>query len=288
MTTTMPREAPAPAPAPSAWDEARLRLHALNRGWSNFSMLRRRDYDGAVCSMKNAGTHWVKYMLGLLLAELYELPPPEHLGSKEIIGHPRTPPVYRQIPQIVSSHSAPHHLLHYRWIARQLRLPRYVVVVRDMRHILVSYYEKWHGDDGTSFSDYLRGRSSTRRFSGDLWEFVRYLNAWAPIVLGQPERATVLRYEDLRADPAGELARIARHLGIADVTPELAQRIVARASKQEMAKRLDPSEDRFEQVISFGERHAFDWFSEADRRYFTSAVERNLVYDYGYDFTRWD
>jgi len=287
MTTALPREAPMPRLGPTRWDELRLRLHSLNRGWFNLSMLRRRHYDGAVCSMKNTGTHWVKYMLGLLLAELYQLPPPEHLGSKEIIGHPKQPPLYRQIPQIVSSHSAAHHLLHYPVVTRLCHFPRYVVVVRDIREILVSYYEKWHGAGEASFSDYLRGRASTRRFSGDLWEFIRYLNSWAPIVAAQPELATVLRYEDLKADPPAELMRIATHLGIQGVSAELARRVVAQASKEQMAKRLDPDEDRFERVINFGERRAVDWFAEADRRYFTAALERTLQCDYGYDFADW-
>ncbi|MDP6707535.1 MAG: sulfotransferase domain-containing protein, partial [Alphaproteobacteria bacterium] len=248
-------------------DLVRLWLHAQNRGWFNTTMLRRRRFDGAVCSLKNAGSHWVKYMLSLALAELHGLPAPEHIRSNAIVGHPKRPPAHSHIPQIVTSHSAAHHLLHWRPAGRLLRLPRYVVLVRDLRHLLVSYHEKWHDAGEVDFAAYLRGRATPKRFDGTIWEFIRFLNSWAPVIQQQPERAIVARYEDLERDTEAELVRIAAHLGIDGLTPELARRVAAMASREEMAKHPDPTENHHDKVVGLETRAALDWYDDADRRF---------------------
>ncbi len=57
-------------------DELRLRARSLNRALFNPPTLRHRHFDGFIASMQHSGTHWLKYMLGLTLAKLYDLPPP--------------------------------------------------------------------------------------------------------------------------------------------------------------------------------------------------------------------
>ncbi len=95
-------------------DELRFRARSLNRGLFNLTTLRHRHFDGIVAGMQHGGSHWVKYMLGLTLAKIHDLTPPSHLLDNSIVGHPKSPPLYPQIPQIVTTHSIPHGLLHRR------------------------------------------------------------------------------------------------------------------------------------------------------------------------------
>ena len=65
-------------------DELRFRVRSLNRGLFNPSTLRHRQFDGFIASMQQSGSHWLKYMLGLTLARLYDLPPPAHIQDDAI------------------------------------------------------------------------------------------------------------------------------------------------------------------------------------------------------------
>ena len=123
-------------------DDLRFRLHCLNRGLFNVSTLRRRHFDGALYSTKNSGAHWLKYMLGLTIAELHDLAPPEHLDSHDIIGGPKSTDFPPGIPRIVTAHSIAHLALRWPAVVRRLALPQCVILVRDIRVVLVSLFEK--------------------------------------------------------------------------------------------------------------------------------------------------
>jgi hypothetical protein len=45
------------------------RAKVLNENWTNFSVLRHGAFDGVLVTSKNSGTHWLKYMLAVALAE---------------------------------------------------------------------------------------------------------------------------------------------------------------------------------------------------------------------------
>jgi len=217
------------------------------------------------------------------LAELYDLPAPEHIKSDAIIGHPKHPPIYPNIPRIVLTHSIAHHAMRLPFVHRALGLPRYIVLVRDIRHILVSVYEKWDETHRVDFSTYLRGDLRNRSYATDIWQLMRFFNAWGAVVEACPDRAMVLRYEDLTAKPRDNLAKVCTFLGIEHVAPDLIERAVTSASKQEMAKRLDPREDHADRVVNPGERDPNDWFGAADRDFLAEVCRRNLKYNFGYD-----
>ena len=263
-------------------DDLRFRLRCLNRGLFNATIIRHRGIDGHITTARNCGSHWVKYMLGLLLAELYGLPNPEHIESNEIVGHPKHPPVYPQIPRIVLTHSTAHHAMRLPVVHRALGLPRYVVLVRDIRHILVSVYEKWDETHRIDFPTFLRGDVRSRRYA-DIWQLMRFFNAWGAVIEACPERAMALRYEDLTVDTRGSLARLCAFLGLEGVTPALIEHAVMGASKQEMAQRLYPSEAHAHKVVNLGERDPNDWFGAADRDFLAEVCRRNLKYRFGYD-----
>ena len=87
-----------------------FRAYTVNRRWSNASLLVHRAFDGHIVSMHQSGSHWIKNMLGRVLQQIYGLPPLRHIQDDSIIGHTKSPPIYRHIPQIVHSHGYPHAL----------------------------------------------------------------------------------------------------------------------------------------------------------------------------------
>jgi len=112
---------------------------------------------------------------------------------------------------------------------------------------------------------------------------MRFFNAWGAVVAACPDRTMVLRYEDLTADARDSLAKVCTFLGIEPVAPDLIERAVTSASKQEMANRLDPGEDHADRVVNLGERDPNDWFGAADRDFLAEVCRRNLKYNFGYD-----
>ncbi len=266
-------------------DELRFRARSLNRALFNPPTLRHRRFDGYIASMQQSGTHWLKYMLGLTLAKLYDLPPPAYISDDSIVGHPKSPPLYAQIPQIVTTHSIPHILLRSRTLFRLLHFPRYLILVRDIHDGLAAYYEKWKGEYGVDFSTYLRGDVRGKTYTYDIWERIRFLNVWGPVVARHPERTAVLKFEELKADPRGELARVCDYFDIKGVTPDLLDEVIAGASKEEMAKRPDPKWTGANlRVVRMDSRPAEEWYTEEDRRFVAELCRRNLKYTFGYRY----
>ena len=221
-------------------------------------------------------------MLGLTLADIYNLSPPKHIQDDSVVGHPKTPPLYPQIPQIIHSHSIPHFLLKSRLILSTFHFPKYLILIRDVRHTLVSYYEKWNHVYGVDFSTFVRGDVRGKKFRKDVWFYIQFLNDWGALVAHHPERIAVLKYEEIRADPVGELARVLDYFGIAGATPQLLKSVVAKASKSEMANRPNPRVKA--SVVRMDDRSSAEWFSEEDRLFISQICRRNLKYTFGYQY----
>ena len=269
----------------STSDELRFRTRSLNRALFTPTTLYRRHFDGFIASMHQSGTHWLKYMLGLTLAKLYDLPPPYYLQDNSIIGHPKSPPLWEQIPHIVATHSVSHILLRSRSLFRLLHFPKYLILVRDIRDVLVAHYERHKGEYNMDFSTHLRGDVRGKKYYNDIWWCVRFLNGWGPVVERHPEQAAVLKYEDLRADTRGQLARVCEHFRIEGVTPDLIDEVVAGASKEEVAKRPDPRWTGTELgVVRMDSRPSEEWYTDADRRFVAEVCRRNLKYTFGYRY----
>ena len=212
----------------------RIRYHArtVERGLLNLRTVRHLWVDGVLVTMQQSGTHWVRYMLGLVLARLYDVPPPAYIQDRSIVGKP----IHRHIPRIADTGMHPNYLLRSRALFRLLHVPKHVVLVRDLRDSLVSNYERLKDNYNVDFSTYLRGDVRRKNYRSDIWSRIRFLNGWGPVVERQPEHVAVLKYEDLLADTRGQLARICEHFRIGGVTPGLLDEVVAAASKAEMAK----------------------------------------------------
>lgn len=265
-----------------AADEWRFRARCLNRGLFNTATLRHRQFDGFIVSMNHAGTHWLKYMVGLVLADLHGVPAPAPFQDDTVVGHTKSPPIYPDIPQIVHAHSVTHFLLRSRTLMRLLHYPRYLIMVRDIRDLLVAHYEKWKDEYKVDFATYVRGDVRGKKYHSDIWGDIRFLNAWGPVAENHPDRAMVLKYEDLRADARGNLARVCDHFRLAGVTEELLDRVIRAASKDEMAKHPNPGEKL--RVIRKDSRPSSEWYGDDDRRLVAELCRRHLKYPFGYDY----
>ncbi len=264
-------------------DELRFRARSLSRDLFKRPLLRRRHCDGYVACMHQAGSHWLRYMLALTLARLYDLPPPAHIRDLSIVGI-QGRPIYPHIPQIAISHSIPHYLQRSRTLFRILHFPRYMVLVRDVRDALVSHYEKTKGDYNVDFSTYLRGDVRSHKYGHDIWVRIRFLNAWGAVVERHPKHAAFVKYEDLLADTRGQLARVCDHFNIEGVTPDLLDEVAAAASKTEMAKRPNPKSKKKRILVRMDARPADEWYTDEDRRFVAEVLRRNLKHTFGYQY----
>ena len=256
-------------------------FHAWRRGLGNFALLSQRHCVGQIASMHQSGTHWLKFMLANALSYQYSTPPPAYNHANDVIGGPRDPVIYAALPRLISSHSMPHPVLRFAWTQKQLGLPRYVVLVRDLRASLASNYVKWSQRYGVDFSTYLRGDVAGRRYNSDIWWTLRFMNAWGAAAARAQHRITVLRYEDLQSNPLTELARIATHLQLHLSAAALAYG-VAQSDKSTMALRDDPR--RPPGAVRVGGDEHQPRYSSADLDFVSEVCRCCLHYDFGYDY----
>jgi Sulfotransferase domain len=266
-------------------ESSRFQFHRFRHELGNFSLLKSRRCDGAIISMHQSGTHWLKFMLASAMAEHYAVPQPRYNHANDIIGGSKDPRRYAQIPHLRSSHTIAPLWLRSPFALRRAKLPPYVLLVRDIRASLVSNYRKWQTRYAVSFTEYLRGDPSGRRFNSDIWWCFRFLNAWGQMVALAGPRIHVVHYEDLVAAPHGELNRIARHFGLA-LSPSTIDTAVAAASKQAMAQRSDPA--RPPGAINLYDKDPLAAYSASDRDLVRSRCRRYLRSTFGYDYTNWD
>ncbi len=266
---------------------ARFYWHAWRRDLTNLSFRRHRQFDAYIASMHQSGTHWVKYMLSLMIAREAGLRPPAYIGESLVIGGPKDPPLHRVEPNIGISHTIPSPLIGCDWLYRRLQLPRYVLLVRDIRHTLTSHYEKWKGEYQVDFSTYLRGDVRDKRFDKDIWWDIRFMNTWGRFQAQHPERCRILRYEDLRHDPAQQLDWLIDFLNIrlADKQASI-DYAVAESRKDKMAKIEDPKESLA--VVRTSRISPQTLFGAQDRQFLQAACGRHLKYDFGYRFDDWE
>ena len=92
--------------------------------WGNFSILRHRAFDGVLVTSKNSGTHWVKYMFSVALADTYDVPRPLYFSEDAVrpyIGWPKDKPTYKELPRLAFSHTIPHRLADWGWARKLVR-----------------------------------------------------------------------------------------------------------------------------------------------------------------------
>lgn len=259
------------------------RYHTWRRGIGNFALLATRHCQGQLVSMHQSGTHWLKYMLANALSYQHGTPPPAYNHANDIIGGPRDPVIYPELPRLVASHSMPHPLLRCARTHAALDLPRYVMLVRDIRATLVSNYVKWRARYGVDFPVYLRGDVSGRRYNSDIWWALRFLDGWGAVRARAPDRVLLVRYEELQRHTAAELARVAAHFRL-DLSPAALAHGITVSDKASMQARDDPRRPPGAVRVDDADDPTF---SADDRAFVTAVCTQCLRYPAGYDYTRW-
>ncbi len=264
-----------------------FRLHCLERELSNFSILKYRDFQGYIVTGQHSGTHWLKYLMSCAIAHKYNLPVPQYTSndkSNDFIGHPKHKRIYPQCPRIASTHQIPHALYDSRILRKLIYIPPTVLMVRDIRPALVSNFEKWTKKYNVSFSTYLRGDISEKKYIADIWWFIRFFNRWGRIHKRFPENTLVIHYEDLLTDTQSLLQRIFNHINI-DISEADLIFAVKESSREKMAaKAADESKPGQGQFVRQDKREPLEWFSQTDINFFEKTIRENLRYDFGYNF----
>lgn len=266
-------------------DDMAFKLHCLNRDMFAMSMLKYRDFQGYLVTGQHSGTHWIKWMLSHALAHRYDVPPPKYFNnaameSNDLIGHPKHPRKYPDLPRIASTHSIPPYALSSKLVNSLLKTPPYALVVRDIRDVLVSNYEKWKHKYNVTFSEYVAGDPRGDRFYCDAWWYIRFLNRWGDVAARFPQKVMVQRYEDFAADRIAGLRNIARHFAL-DL-PEASLQAGANAgAKDFMEAHHDP---RIEQRALRHDGVGDTVYSDADMALLQSILKKHLKHDFGYDY----
>lgn len=256
-------------------------LRGLHVDTSNFHLLQYRHVDGFLITGKNSGTHWLRFMLSCAIAEHFGCPPPALASgdaSDDFIGHPRRRPRWPATPWLGSSHNIPSRMLGSSLLRAAVRLPPTVVLVRDLKDALLSFYVKWREVLGVDLSEFVAGDPAGRRYRADVWWFLQFFNRWGRFAERWPDQTVVARYEDLMVDPGPQLRRIGRHWGI-DFTEAAIAAGVAAATRDQMAGKLDPAKAN---VISDEADRARIQFSAEDHAVLDAILARRLRYDFGY------
>lgn len=265
-------------------NDAAFRLHCLNRDNANLSLLKYSGFQGFLVTGQHSGTHWIKWMLSHAMAHHYNVPPPKYFNnpsSNDIIGHPKHARMHPQLPRIASSHAIPPTPMQWAWVRRWRKLPPYALVVRDMRDVLVSNYEKWKHEYKVSFAEYIEGDPWSQKYVTDVWNYTRFLNRWGEVISRcAPGEVAVLKYEDVKKDPAAALQKISAQFRLPLGAESFAAGAAA-GSKDFMAQHHDP-ENKAHALRPDGKGDtAFTPELEARLR---EILARNLRHDFGYRF----
>ncbi len=259
--------------------DAAFRLHCLNRDTTNLGLLRHRNYTGFLVTGQHSGTHWIKWMLSHALASRHNLTPPQYANNastNDLIGQPRE---HRKF--IAATHTIAPYALEWKWLREVMPLPPYAVVVRDIRDVLISNYEKWRNlRYNVDFSTYVAGDPTSRAYVCDVWWYVHFLNRWGEVASRYPDQTMVLTYESFRRDALEGLRRIDVHFNL-DLGEEALAAGLAAGTKEIMAAHQDPAIDE-RPVRLDGQGDAT--FSQADTALLKGILDRNLKHDFGYDY----
>jgi hypothetical protein len=214
----------------------RKKIERWLRGREEFKKLQQSDW--VLMSWGKSGRTWLRVML----SRAYQLK--GGLDARELLDFDNLKRLDPQLPAVFFTHN--NYLRDYtgNWESKaHFRGKRIVLLVRDPRDVAVSQFFQWQfrmHPNKKFINDYPPHGADI-----GVWEFVLdvdaglprivdYFNGWARAI---PELKDVLivRYEDMRTDPAAVLASILEFTGTR-VTPEQVQEAVEFAAYDNMKK----------------------------------------------------
>jgi hypothetical protein len=259
------------------------RSKVLNETWTNFSVLRHGAFDGVLVTSKNSGTHWLKYMLAVALAETHGIEPPKYFSENAVrpyIGWPKDAPVYPQLPRLAFSHTIPHRLADWGWARSMASLPPYVLAVRHPMSILASHHAKWEYDIKVDWLIYLEGDPAGSRYRCDLYWLARFWNRWGDVLARHGESILVVHYEDTLKDPRKILEAVDRHWTL-KLTPAAIDAALKAGTKDAMAEKVDPEAEP--NVLQNRKTSLTDLFSGEALEIYQRKIGELFRHDLGYD-----
>lgn len=245
-----------------------------------------RDAYGHIVTGQQSGSHWINNLLAHVISAEFKIPPLRHIDDRLIIGHPRMPRAYPQVPRLIWTHHAPSPLVHLGPMRSMFKFPKYVLLLRDIRASLVGQYEKHKQDTSLTFSEYLRdNRLFRRQFKWDLDKRIVFFNAWGRVQQLLPQQVYAVHYENMRRDTAAELERVWQFLELPVSDPEVFEKSALACSKEEMSR--NEPRVRTHNLVRRDERDPVEWFNDDDREYFSTRCAALLKHTFGYDFNDW-
>ncbi len=210
---------------PGAIEPRLIELWNRTRGrWRNANA------DVLVVSYPKAGRTWLRWMLGQAIADHFDI------RDARVSELDRLHDADQRVPRIVFTHDGVLPGMRPQEVRRDQHRHRrrsVVLLVRDPRDLVVS--------------DYHHLRSRMRRTDLPIDTFVlqeesgfetvlAFHTAWRD-ALAVPRRLLIVRYEDLREDPARELRRVLEFVGLGEVGASSMARAVERGSFASMQAR---------------------------------------------------
>tara|TARA_R110000824_G_scaffold32613_2_gene105190 strand:+ start:40 stop:864 length:825 start_codon:yes stop_codon:yes gene_type:complete len=262
---------------------AAYRARVRNDNWNNYSVLRHGAFDGMLVTSKNSGTHWLKYMLAIAIADTHGIARPKYFSENAVrpyIGWPKDKPTFPDIPRLAFSHTIPHRLADWGWARRAANLPPYVLAVRHPMAILASHHAKWEYDIKVDWLTYLKGDPGGKRYRCDIYWLARFWNRWGDVLADAPDRVLTVHYEDTLKDARAVLEAVAAHWSL-DLAPAAIDAALAAGTKAEMAKHTDP--DAEPNVLQNRKTALADLFTGEAMDLYREQVKTLFRHDLGYD-----
>ena len=234
-------------------------------------------------SSKNSGTHWLKYMLSIALAETYGTDWPRYYSEAGTAGHIGSPKNRERepgIPKLAFSHTIPHRLMDWPFARSTMNLPRYVLLIRHPAAILASHYAKWKDALNVSWETYLRGDPSGKTYRCDIFWIARFWARWSKLIDVWPDGIRIIRYEEIHQSPITALKSSFGQWEI-NVDDEALETAIKQGSKEEMSRRADP--DGEQRVVQTDKRQLADLFSNEAGSIYAESCQSLFQANLGYD-----
>ena len=217
--------------------QRRKKIERWLRGREEFKKLEKSDW--VLMSWGKSGRTWLRVML----SRAYQLK--GGIDAQELLDFDNLKQLDPQLPAVFFTHN--NYLRDYtgnQESKAHFKGKRIVLLVRDPRDVAVSQFFQWQ----------FRMRPN-KKFINDyppdgadigVWDFVldkdaglpriiEYFNGWARAIPAELQDVLVVRYEDMRTEPAAVLGRILEFTGT-EVTPEQVQEAVDFAAYDNMKK----------------------------------------------------